>query len=712
MRKSRILAVIVFASLSVLLSTSFAKADVPTVELRTEDYDLTFGDATSASGTTEAATGAYVMSSTVEGKKLWYINPNPWAVQSATGSVSIEYKDGEVVTTAKISDIEGSFGGYPYIQYGRGPWGKEAVDQAPQFPIKVTDAASFTSDVNYTLSVQEMYGSIMYDLWLTKTADSENPYGGVEVTIWLWRKNNNPSGWPLYKETTTKPVKVNGVDLERMFYVYVTKATSENDWDIVSFAIGSPSYSSGDIELNLLDFINHALLAADRSDDLYLQGVQFGTEFTHMDQDYTFTVNKFDIKQTLYLENCCDGIDNDGDGLEDGRDPYCQTNTVLNRGENEICWWTEWDDYSNNADYFSGWFSCPEAEAINMINITVYTEDNHDFFQIYDTDTSAIASYDGKIGNNLLGIGSFGRQRIKFRFVSDGSGVDEGAKVNSISCTDSGANPALTECTGAVGLTLNPNPAQPNKEVTATVSGLSGCGRKTVSIKDGECSGTGEVKCYCTVSGTGCSCNFNGEGGCKPLAQPTYYVCVDKNDDGDYSDSGESDSEVLNMDCETKTVSIDLEMGKSGWNIISFPLKGATFTTTCSDYSKIMRYHDPATDIAKPVTITSIDKMPEDVSDYYEKGWWFKTNEDCSITLSGGEKLLTSDLPELKKGKSGWNIISVPYDGLDITKEKGDCNILAGPYRHDPATDKLVYETVLKAGYGYWVRVENDCQLS
>ncbi|MEM2760725.1 MAG: hypothetical protein QXW73_08060, partial [Nitrososphaerales archaeon] len=47
----------------------------------------------------------------------------------------------------------------------------------------------------------------------------------------------------------------------------------------------------------------------------------------------------------------------------------------------------------------------------------------------------------------------------------------------------------------------------------------------------------------------GGSCNFNGSGSCSPLSQPTYYACIDKNNDTDYSDSGEFDYEVLNMIC-------------------------------------------------------------------------------------------------------------------------------------------------------------------
>jgi hypothetical protein len=183
----------------------------------------------------------------------------------------------------------------------------------------------------------------------------------------------------------------------------------------------------------------------------------------------------------------------------------------------------------------------------------------------------------------------------------------------------------------------------------------------------------------------------------------------------DNDDCGQG--EYCNAECECiqgLTTDIEVKRGKSGWNILSFPFKEATFTTDCTDYSKIIRYHDPATDIAKAVEITSIEKIPDEVSDYYKKGWWFKTNEDCTITLNGKweDRLLISDLPKLKRGKSGWNIMSVPYDGLNILTEDGDCNVISGPFRHNSLEDKLILEQELEPSHGYWIRVEEDCELA
>ena len=127
--------------------------------------------------------------------------------------------------------------------------------------------------------------------------------------------------------------------------------------------------------------------------------------------------------------------------------------------------------------------------------------------------------------------------------------VCPGTTSTTVAPTTSTSTTSPPSCSGSVSLSLNPDPATPGSTVTATASGLSNCNGKTVYIRDGACSGT--TKGSCTVSGSGCSDSFNGGGSCSPLSQPTYYACIDKNGDNDFSDSGERDYEVLNMDCTT-----------------------------------------------------------------------------------------------------------------------------------------------------------------
>jgi hypothetical protein len=47
-------------------------------------------------------------------------------------------------------------------------------------------------------------------------------------------------------------------------------------------------------------------------------------------------------------------------GSLNGYNTECQVDFNLNRGENHVCWGSEWDDYGNYRDYYSGWFKCPD----------------------------------------------------------------------------------------------------------------------------------------------------------------------------------------------------------------------------------------------------------------------------------------------------------------------------------------------------------------
>jgi len=92
------------------------------------------------------------------------------------------------------------------------------------------------------------------------------------------------------------PIKIDGNNIIRTFKVYIGKGK----WDIVSFLIDDEQMvQSGSVEINILNFIEYAFLKLDRMNNLYLQGIEFGTEFTNNWQIYTFVLNKFDIQQTF-----------------------------------------------------------------------------------------------------------------------------------------------------------------------------------------------------------------------------------------------------------------------------------------------------------------------------------------------------------------------------------------------------------------------------
>jgi len=99
-------------------------------------------------------------------------------------------------------------------------------------------------------------------------------------------------------------------------------------------------------------------------------------------------------------------------------------------------------------------------------------------------------------------------------------------------------------CSGNVNLTLSPNPVEISSNVHAKVRGTYYCG--SLPKKD---SCYGEIACE---SGAGCGQLSGGENICdcdftssSVPGNYTYYACVDKNNDTDYNDPGESDSETL-----------------------------------------------------------------------------------------------------------------------------------------------------------------------
>jgi len=152
------------------------------------------------------------------------------------------------------------------------------------------------------------------------------------------------------------------------------------------------------------------------------------------------------------VENCCNGVDDDGDGKMDGADTDCQNNVNLNSGTNTVCWWTEWHYYSNNADYSSGWFTCPSDYIIGEVKIEQYTEQNYDFFTIYDGNNNVRYYDSGEDGLKTIDMSSFKTDKIKFRFTSDSSARRDGVKVNSIVCSI----PISTTTTTRITTTTSP----------------------------------------------------------------------------------------------------------------------------------------------------------------------------------------------------------------------------------------------------------------
>lgn len=207
---------------------------------------------------------------------------------------------GSVVIRNTLSNIDGDFGmgGFAKIIYGRRPWGGLASDQAPIFPMQLKNVDELTSDVSYDLSYNQMGGNIAYQLWLTEVPNTQDNTGAIEVQVWLWRRNM-VTGVDV-TESITMPIKVNGATIQANFDFYLDPAPEHGSGGRVWFLLDDAQMiQSGNVELSLLSFVKITLEKLGKTPDLFLQGVEFGTQYTDANQDYTFTLIRFQIRQTL-----------------------------------------------------------------------------------------------------------------------------------------------------------------------------------------------------------------------------------------------------------------------------------------------------------------------------------------------------------------------------------------------------------------------------
>jgi PGF-pre-PGF domain-containing protein len=110
------------------------------------------------------------------------------------------------------------------------------------------------------------------------------------------------------------------------------------------------------------------------------------------------------------------------------------------------------------------------------------------------------------------------------------------------------AHPGV-RCSGDIQLSLSKTMVTPSATVKANIDGLYDCDTSLVKFRKDSCSGTDVCNLECGASvlpnGTfpaGCWCEFSAP---SSPGNYTYYACVDKNTDGDFSDSGESSSAAL-----------------------------------------------------------------------------------------------------------------------------------------------------------------------
>jgi len=130
-----------------------------------------------------------------------------------------------------------------------------------------------------------------------------------------------------------------------------------------------------------------------------------------------------------------------------------------------------------------------------------------------------------------------------------------------------------------------------------------------------------------------------------------------------------------------------------GWNMFSLPstTSASSIKSQCGTTNNLWHYN------------TTLEKYES--SDTIEPGYgyWLKLSSPCSILYS----TITSIYPDLKVG---WNQIGA-LSTVSFNSIKGSCNVLNGPWKYNPSTGKYEFNNIIEPGYGYWIKVANDCKL-
>jgi hypothetical protein len=288
------------------------------------------------------------------------------------------------------------------------------------------------------------------------------------------------------------------------------------------------------------------------------------------------------------------------------------------------------------------------------------------------------------------------------------------------------------ECTGYINLNLNPNEAPQGTRIVAAYSGLKDCYTEEVKIARGSCHGENvcdpNVAYACLVGMTTttssydytygytyeynyeyvytspyvsdyehmtCYCSFQAP---EIEGDYLYYACVDKNQDGDYTDPGEQGTAMLRVR-EQNLHRLDFY---DGWNMFSWPVSGENYVTTyispdCTSYGAAWHY--------------SNGEYVRAEQPMAGQGYWLKFNvedqSECYVTMYGDD-ITIDDFPALD---AGWNQIGGTSEAVMISDVLGTCEVRSGPWRYDTPTGKYISSDYLEPGGGYWLSVEAACKL-
>lgn len=171
---------------------------------------------------------------------------------------------------------------------------------------------------------------------------------------------------------------------------------------------------------------------------------------------------------------------------------------------------------------------------------------------------------------------------------------------------------------------------------------------------------------------------------------------------------------------------------EKGWNLISYPFKDPFFKPeeVCASIKKYVWVYDAEKKKFERILLLETKRA-------IGKGVWVKTTEPCELKVYGSIKLEAEDLKLVgpKEKPDAPNLIAIPYDGMRVVEERGDCELTRFYYWN--ASDRAWYKynftsqeflkynreakkfelikiepnPYLPMGLGVWLFTRNSCQL-
>ena len=204
---------------------------------------------------------------------------------------------GSITTTVTLNGIDNQgVNAFPFIFYGGDSWGDQIGGQPPRFPAQLSAMSSLIADTAYSLSGTPGKDiDITYDEWLIPASTYTGGMGGsLEVMVMpYFNFAYGPAG--NFVKTFTESLTVNGSATNMSFDEYSTGTGGGNT--VFFYAQPAQQVTSGEVRLNLLDFMKEGAATGGVGNSWWLAGIEFGTELGDgATQNFTFTVTKLEIR--------------------------------------------------------------------------------------------------------------------------------------------------------------------------------------------------------------------------------------------------------------------------------------------------------------------------------------------------------------------------------------------------------------------------------